>query len=342
MAKTALITGITGQDGSYLAELLLEKDYRVVGLIRRNSGGQLANAQHLVGRVELIHGDLIDQSNLNKVVKQAQPDEVYNLAAQSVPRESWKSAIYTGEVTALGPQRVLEACLEHAPKARFYQASSSEIYGEQPVEKINEETPLWANNPYGVAKAYAHRQVAVYRESYDLHASAGILFNHESPRRGIDFLTRKITMAAACIKANKKEVPINEDGEPLVRNGKVELGDLDSKRDWGFSGDYVRAMWTMLQQDTAEDYVIGTGVLKTVRDVCQVAFERVGLDWEDHVVSSQKFLRPTEISAMVADSSKAKKKLGWEPAVSFEELIQMMVDSDLALVGGGSPGQASG
>lgn len=330
--KTALVTGITGQDGSYLAELLLEKKYRVVGLIRRNAGSTLANATHLIGQVEMIHGDLLDQSNLNKVVKQVQPDEIYSLAAQSVPRESWKSAIYTGEVTALGPQRLLEAMLEHAPKARFYQASSSEIYGEQATEKINEETPLWANNPYGVAKAYAHRQVAVYRESYGIHASAGILFNHESPRRGIDFLTRKITTAAACIKTGTDRVPINEDGEPLVKDGVVEIGNLDAQRDWGFSRDYVEAMWTMLQQDTPDDYVIGTGVLKTVQDVCEVAFTRVGLNWQDHVKVSDKFQRPTEISAMVADYSKAKNALGWEPKTTFEELITMMVDSDVALL----------
>ncbi len=330
--KTALITGISGQDGSYLADYLLQKDYRVVGLIRRNAGSHLANAQHLIGSVELIHGDLTDQSNLNKVVKQAKPDEIYSLAAQSVPRESWKSAIFTGEVTALGPQRLLEAMLEHAPKARFYQASSSEVYGEQHDTTINEASPLWANNPYGVAKAYAHRQVAVYRESYDIHASAGILFNHESPRRGIDFITRKITMAAACIKTNTKDVPINEDGRPLVKDGKVEIGDPDAQRDWGFSGDYVKAMWLIVQQDKPDDYVIGTGVLKTVRDVCQVAFDRVDLNWEDHVVSSDRFKRPTEISPMVADYAKAKRVLGWEPETTFEELIQMMVDSDVALL----------
>ncbi len=332
--KTALITGITGQDGSYLAEFLLEKGYRVTGLIRRNSGSALANASHLIGKVEMIHGDLLDQSNLNKVVKQVKPDEIYSLAAQSVPRESWKSALYTGEVTALGPQRLLEAMLEHAPRARFYQASSSEIYGEQKTQKINEGAPLMANNPYGVAKAYAHRMVAVYRQSYDLHASAGILFNHESPRRGIDFLTRKLTMAAACIKANKQDVPINEDGNPLVKDGIVEIGNLDAQRDWGFSGDYVRAMWMMLQQDKPDDYVIGTGVLKTVQDVCEVAFSRIGLDWQEHVKVSDRFQRPTEISAMVADTSKASSKLGWKPEVGFEELIQMMVDADLALAGG--------
>jgi GDPmannose 4,6-dehydratase len=330
--KTALITGVTGQDGSYLAELLLDKGYKVVGLIRRNSSSHLSNAEHLIGKVEFVHGDLTDQSNLNKVVKQAKPDEVYNLAAQSVPRESWKSALYTGEVTALGPQRVMEAVLEHAPKARFYQASSSEIYGAQKQEKINEEASLWANNPYGVAKAYAHRQVAVYRESYDFHASAGILFNHESPRRGIDFLSRKITMGVALIKAGSKNVPINEDGEPMVKDGILELGDITNQRDWGYSGDYVRAMWMMLQQDEPDDYVIGTGVLKSVQDVCEVAFVHVGLSWQDHVRSVDKFKRPTEISAMVADATKAREKLGWKPEVTFEELITMMVDSDLGLV----------
>lgn len=331
--KKALITGCTGQDGSYLAELLLEKGYQVHGLIRRNSGSHLANAQDLIGRVRFIHGDLLDQSNLNKVMKDVRPDEIYSLAAQSVPRESWKSALYTGEVTALGPQRLLEAMLEHAPKARFYQASSSEIYGAQTSQKINEDAPLWANNPYGVAKAYAHRQVAVYRESYGIHASAGILFNHESPRRGIDFLTRKITMAAACAKTGTKDVPINEDGHPLVdKDGVVEIGDLDSKRDWGFSGDYVGAMWSMMQQDTPDDYVIGTGVLKTVRDVCETAYSRLGLKWQDHVRVSERFKRPTEISPMVADFSKAKRVLGWEPSVDFEELITMMVDSDVAVL----------
>ena len=332
MAKTALVTGITGQDGSYLAELLLEKGYRVVGLIRRNAGAHLSNAQHLIGSVEFIHGDLIDQSNLNKIVKQVKPDEVYNLAAQSVPRESWKSALYTGEVTALGPQRVLEAVLEHAPKARFYQASSSEVFGEQQQQKIDENAPLFANNPYGVSKAYAHRMTGVYRDSYDLHASTGILFNHESPRRGVDFLTRKITTAAACIKTHTKNVPINEDGEPLVKDGIVEIGNLEAQRDWGFSGDYVRAMWLIMQQDEPDDYVIGTGVLKSVQDVCETAFKHVGLNWQDHVRESAKFKRPTEISPMYADCTKAKEKLGWEPEVTFDELIKMMVDSDVALV----------
>ena len=330
--KTALVTGITGQDGSYLAEFLLDKGYKVVGLIRRNSGTHLSNAEHLIGRVEFIHGDLLDQSNLNKVMELAKPDEIYSLAAQSVPRESWKSALYTGEVTALGPQRLLEAMLEHAPKARFYQASSSEIYGEQKTIKITEDSPLNANNPYGVAKAYAHRMVKVYRDSYDLHASTGALFNHESPRRGIDFLTRKITMGAACIKAEVSDVPINEDGEPLVKDGILEIGDLKSQRDWGYSGDYIQAMWLMLQQDKPDDYVIGTGVLKTVQDVCEVAFGHLGLKWQDHIKVSDRFKRPTEISPMVADCSKAKRKLGWEPKVSFDELIKMMVDSDLGLV----------
>lgn len=331
--KTALITGITGQDGSYLAEFLLEKGYRVVGLTRRNSGSNLSNAQHLIGKVEFAAGDLLDQSNLNKVVKEVKPDEIYSLAAQSVPRDSWKTALYTGEVTALGPQRLLEAMLEHAPKARFYQASTSEIFGEQEAERINEDAPLWANNPYGVAKAYAHRQVAVYRESYGIHASAGILFNHESPRRGLDFLTRKITMAAACAKTGTKDAPINENGDPLVdEHGVVEIGTLEAKRDWGFSGDYIEAMWLMLQQEKPDDYVIGTGVLKTVQDVCEIAYARAGLDWQKHVKVSDTFKRPTEISAMVANFSKAKKVLGWEPKVDFQRLIEMMVDSDVALL----------
>lgn len=330
LRKTALVTGITGQDGSYLADLLLEKDYRVVGLVRRNSGSYLNNAQHLIGKVDFEYGDLTDQSCLNKIVKALKPDEIYNMAAQSQPHGSWKMALFTGEVTALGPQRLLEAMLEFVPKARFYQASSSEIFGNKQPTVVNENAPLNPNNPYGVAKAYAHRITQVYRESYNLFAATGILFNHESPRRGFDFVTRKIARGAAELRVNGLSNVTTEEGKPIVENGKLELGNLDAQRDWGFAGDYVDAMWRMLQLDWPDDFVIGTGILHTVRDVCEIAFTHVGLDWREHVVESKLYKRPTEISAMAANYHKATQVLGWTPQVNFVTLIRTMVDADLA------------
>jgi GDPmannose 4,6-dehydratase len=331
--KTALVTGISGQDGYYLAELLLKKGYRVVGMVRRTSGAwrpaQQGIVPGLVDRVEFVHGDLMDQTSLNRVVESCQPDEIYNLAAQSVPRNSWQLPLYTADVTGIGAQRMLEAALQFAPQARFYQASSSEIFGHQQRKVLNETSPLRPNNPYGVAKAYAHQIVAVYRATYDFHASSGILFNHESPFRSPDFLTRKVSLAAACISTGVRSVPTNEDGEPLVVNRKVRIGNLDTHRDWGFAGDYVSAMWLMLQQDVPDDYVVGTGSLKTVRDCCQVAFSHVGLNWEDHVVVDKQFERPTEISPIAADSAKARRVLEWEPKVGFDALIKMMVDEDV-------------
>ncbi|GAB4575939.1 MAG: GDP-mannose 4,6-dehydratase [Anaerolineae bacterium] len=327
--KTALVTGITGQDGSYLAELLLEKGYRVVGLVRRSTQYRYPNIDHLIGRVTLAYGDLMDAESIAHVIGEYQPDEVYNLAAQSVPADSWRQPMVTGEITALGPVRMMEAIRKLRPRARFYQASSREVFGGVPVEVCNEETPMLANNPYGVAKTYAHQMVLTYRESYGLFACGGILFNHESPRRALHFVTRKVTMAAACIKLGIKHPPVNEAGEPLVEGGKVRLGNLDAVRDWGYAREYVEAMWLMLQQDTPRDYVIATNTAYTVRDLCRVAFEHVGLNWEDHVEIDPRFLRPTEINASRGDYARAQRELGWQPRTTFEDLIRMMVEADL-------------
>ncbi len=332
--KTALITGITGQDGSYLAELLLEKGYRVVGLARRSTHYRSPNLDHLVGRVTLEYGDLIDGANLETLVAEYQPDEIYNLAAQSVPADSWRQPIVTGEITALGTLRMLEATRKHAPQARFYQASSREIYGGVQDEVCDENTPFLANNPYGIAKLYAHLMTINYRQSYGLYACGGILFNHESPRRSLHFVTRKVTMAVACIHLGVERPPVNEAGEPLVRAGKVHLGNLDSVRDWGYAREYVEAMWLMLQQETPGDYVIGTNTAYTVRDLCQVAFDHVGLDWRDYVEVDPRFMRPTEIAASRGDYGRAKADLGWEPRTSFEALIRLMVDEDIRRLSG--------
>lgn len=329
MAKTALIIGVTSQDGSYLADLLLEKGYTVVGTIRRSTNYSHPNISHLLGKITIEAADLLDIESLGAVIKKHQPDEVYNIAAQSVPADSWNHPFYTGEITALGPVRVLEAVKNLCPKARVYQATSREIFGNIQAESANEQTPIDANNPYGIAKAYAHMMVKCYRESYDMFTCGGILFNHESPRRSIHFVTRKITAGVACIKNNVKNPPLNEAGEPIVKDGKLQLGLLDAQRDWGFAKEYVEAMWLMLQQDTPQDYVIGTNTTHSVKDFCQAAFGVVGLSWEDHVVSDQKFMRPTEIKELKGDSSKAKLDLRWEPKVSFEELVKIMVDADL-------------
>ncbi len=329
--KTAVIIGVSSQDGSYLADLLLSKNYRVVGTIRRSTTLVHENIEHLKGKIIITAADLIDQESLNRVMQEYQPDEVYNIAAQSVPGDSWSHPMYTGEVTALGPVRVFEAVRHFCPKAKVYQATSREIYGGvEGVESANEQTPVFANNPYGIAKAYAHMMIDCYRKSYGMFVCGGMLFNHESPRRGLHFVTRKISMGVACIKLGIKNPPINELGEPLVdANSKLHLGDLNAMRDWGYSKEYVEAMWLMLQQDTPKDFVIGTNTNYSIKDACKAAFEHVGLNWEDHVISNQKLIRPTEITDMKGDFSLAKKELGWEPKVFMPELMALMVDSDL-------------
>ena len=312
---TALITGITGQDGSYLAELLLDKGYRVVGIVRRSSTTPYERIAHLVDKIELVSADLLDQTSLTDAVHDCQPDEIYNLAAQSFVQTSWSQPVLTGEFTALGVTRVLEAMKKAAPKARFYQASSSEMFGKVQESPQRETTPFYPRSPYGVAKVYGHCITVNYRESFGLYAVSGILFNHESPRRGLEFVTRKVTDAVARIKLGLAK--------------EVRLGNLDSRRDWGFAGDYVEAMWLMLQQDLPDDYVIGTGHTCSVRDLCQVAFGRAGLDYRDYVVQDQRYFRPAEVDLLVADPGKARARLGWEPKVSFEQLVHMMVDADL-------------
>ena len=314
--KTALITGITGQDGSYLAEFLLAKGYRVVGVVRRSSTTPYERIGHLVDKVELVSADLLDQTSLTDAVHDAQPDEIYNLAAQSFVQASWPQPVLTGEFTALGVTRMLEAMKKAAPKARFYQASSSEMFGKVHETPQTETTPFYPRSPYGVAKVYGHWITVNYRESFGLYAVSGILFNHESPRRGLEFVTRKVTDAAARIK--------------LGRAKTIALGNLESRRDWGFAGDYVEAMWMMLQEAEPDDYVISTGHTWTVRELCDAAFKRVGLDYREHVVQDPKFFRPAEVDLLVGDPSKAAKKLGWTPKVGFHKLVEMMVDADLA------------
>jgi GDPmannose 4,6-dehydratase len=313
---TALITGITGQDGSYLAEHLLEKGYRVVGVVRRSSTAPYERIAHLIDRVELASADLLDQHSLLEAVAAYRPDEVYNLAAQSFVQTSWTQPVLTGEFTALGVTRMLEAIRRGAPHARFYQASSSEQFGKVVETPQRETTPFYPRSPYGVAKVYGHWITVNYRESYGMYAVSGILFNHESARRGLEFVTRKITDGVARIKAGLAT--------------ELRLGNLDARRDWGFAGDYVDAMWRMLQQNSPEDYVIGTGVTHSVRDFCEIAFSSVGLDYRDYVVQDPKYFRPAEVDLLVADPAKARARLGWEPRVSFAELVQTMVDADLA------------
>ena len=330
--KTAFITGITGQDGSYLAELLLAKGYKVVGLVRRSSHYHHPNIDSLIGKVVLEHGDLIDAHNLDKIIINHQPDEVYNLAAQSVPADSWNQPIVTGEITALGVIRVLESLRQYKPDARFYQATSREIYGGVSDERIDESAPYNANNPYGVAKLYAHQITETYRDSYGMFACGGILFNHESPRRSLHFVTRKVTMGAACIKLGIQTPPLNEVGQPLVSEGKLKMGNLNAVRDWGFAKEYVEAMWAMLQQTQPRDYIIATNTIYSIRDLCEVAFARVDLNWEDHIDIDAEFIRPTEIGASRGDYNRAKNELGWEPRTFFKDLIEIMVDADLQLL----------
>jgi GDPmannose 4,6-dehydratase len=312
---TALITGVTGQDGSYLAELLLAKGYRVVGTVRRSSTTPYERIAHLVDHVELVSADLLDQTSLTDVVGEYQPDEIYNLAAQSFVQTSWTQPVLTGEFTALGVTRMLEAVKKAAPTARFYQASSSEMFGKVVETPQRETTPFYPRSPYGVAKVYGHWITVNYRESFGLYAVSGILFNHESPRRGLEFVTRKVTDAVARIK--------------LGVGKELRLGNLDAHRDWGFAGDYVDAMWRMLQQAEPGDYVVGTGESHSVRDLCETAFEHVGLDYREFVKRDARFVRPAEVDLLVADPTKAKTQLGWTPAVDFRSLVRMMVDADL-------------
>jgi GDPmannose 4,6-dehydratase len=314
----AVITGITGQDGSYLAEFLLEKGYEVYGVVRRSSTENFERIAHIRDQINLEQADLLDQLSLNHIMRNVEPDEVYNLAAQSFVPTSWSQPILTGEFTGLGVTRVLESIRAVDKDIKFYQASSSEMFGKVLEVPQSEATPFYPRSPYGVAKVYGHFITVNYRESYDMFAASGILFNHESPRRGLEFVTRKITNAVAKIKNGMQK--------------ELRLGNLDSKRDWGFAGDYVHAMWLMLQQDTADDYVIGTGQTHKVREFCRIAFEHVGLNYEDYVVVDKAFYRPAEVDLLVADPKKAKDKLGWEPKVSFEQLVTMMVDEDMKII----------
>jgi GDPmannose 4,6-dehydratase len=312
----ALITGITGQDGSYLAEFLLEKGYDVVGMVRRTSHHSYERIDHLLDRIEIVAADLLDQHSLTVVLQDVRPDEVYNLAAQSFVPTSWNQPVLTGEFTALGVTRILEAIRLVHPKARFYQASSSEMFGKVTETPQRETTPFYPRSPYGVAKVYGHWITVNYRESYDLFAVSGILFNHESPRRGIEFVTRKVSDGVARIKLG------------LARD--LHLGNLDARRDWGYAGDYVEAMWRMLQQPDPRDYVVGMGETHSVRELADIAFRHVGLDYRDCVVSDRRYYRPAEVELLLADPTRAQRELGWKPKVNFEQLVTMMVDADLA------------
>ncbi len=318
MSKRALITGITGQDGSYLAEFLLGKGYEVYGLVRRTSTINFSRIEHIQDDLTLIPGDMLDQTSLQTALAQCQPQEIYNLAAQSFVQTSWGQPVFTGDVTALGVTRLLDAIRHVDPTIRFYQASSSEMFGKVREVPQRETTPFYPRSPYGVAKVYGHWITINYRESYNLHATSGILFNHESPRRGMEFVTRKVTHTAARIKLGMAK--------------ELRLGNLDSQRDWGFAGDYVEAMWLMLQQDAPDDYVVATGETHHVEELVQTAFDHVGLDWHDYVVQDPRFMRPAEVDLLVGDPSKAGEQLGWEPRVTFAELVRMMVESDLKLL----------
>mgnify|MGYP001174170071 CR=1 FL=1 len=313
---TALITGITGQDGSYLAELLLDKGYEVWGMVRRASTESYDRIEHIRERINLVQGDLLDQPSLTQALAESEPDEVYNLAAQSFVPTSWSQPVLTAEFTAVGVTRLLEAIKQVDPRIRFYQASSSEMFGKVQEVPQSEATPLYPRSPYGVAKCYGHYITVNYRESYGMHCSSGILFNHESPRRGLEFVTRKVTDGVARIK--------------LGLTDHLAMGNLDAKRDWGFAGDYVEAMWRMLQQDEPEDYVVATGETHTVERLVELAFGHAALDWREHVRTDERFVRPAEVDLLIGDAAKARERLGWQPTVSFEELIAMMVDADIA------------
>jgi len=314
----ALITGITGQDGSYLADFLLEKGYEVVGMVRRTSTVNFSRIHHIQDRITLASGDLLDQVSLINILQEQKPDEVYNLAAQSFVPTSWKQPVFTGDVTALGVTRMLEAIRTVDKEIRFYQASSSEMFGKVREVPQNEDTPFYPRSPYGVAKVYGHWITVNYRESYDLHATSGILFNHESPRRGLEFVTRKVTYGAARIKLDLAD--------------ELRLGNLDSRRDWGYAGDYVEAMWLMLQQPEPDDYVVATEETHSIRELCEEAFGYLDLDWQEYVGQDPRFMRPAEVDLLVGDASKARRVLGWKPRVDFRGLVRMMVDSDLDLL----------
>ena len=316
--RVALITGITGQDGSYLAEFLLEQGYEVIGMVRRSSTVNFARIHHIQDRITLVSGDLLDQVSLISILQEHQPGEVYNLAAQSFVPTSWKQPVFTGDVTALGVTRMLEAIRTVDESIRFYQASSSEMFGKVREVPQNENTPFYPRSPYGVAKVYGHWITVNYRESYGLHATSGILFNHESPRRGLEFVTRKVTYGVARIK--------------LGLANELRLGNLDSRRDWGYAGDYVQAMWLMLQQSEPDDYVVATGETHAIRELCEEAFGYVDLDWQEYVVQDPRFMRPAEVDLLVGDASKAGRVLGWEPRVTFRQLVRMMLDADIALL----------
>ena len=316
--RRALITGITGQDGSYLAEFLLQQGYEVSGLIRRSSTVNVERIRHFQDDVRLLSGDLLDQNSLMSAIQEAQPQEVYNLGAQSFVPASWEQPLLTGEITGLGVTRLLEAIRSTDPSIRFYQASTSELFGKVHESPQSETTPFYPRSPYGVSKMYGHWITINYRESYGLYATNGILFNHESPRRGMEFVTRKITHGVARIKHGQAT--------------KLPLGNLDARRDWGFAGDFVRAMWLMLQQDKPDDFVIATGVDRTIREFCEVAFSCADLDWEQYVTIDERFLRPAEVEILRGDPAKAKRVLNWEPEVSFEEMVRLMVERDLELI----------
>ncbi len=321
MTKRALITGVTGQDGSYLAEFLLEKGYEVIGMVRRTSTINFDRISHIQGQIELAHGDLLDQVSMINILREYRPQEVYNLAAQSFVPTSWKQPVLTGEFTALGVTRMLDAIRTIDGNIKFYQASSSEMFGKVREVPQKETTPFYPRSPYGVAKVYGHWITVNYRESYDLFACSGILFNHESPRRGLEFVTRKVTHGVARIKLGLEQ--------------ELRLGNLESERDWGFAGDYVKAMWMMLQQEAPDDYVVATGETHSVRRLCEVAFSHVGLDYKDYVKTDPRFMRPAEVDQLVGDPTKARTKLGWKPDVTFEGLIQMMVDADIEMLQNG-------
>lgn len=318
MEKTALVTGVTGQDGSYLAEMLLGRGYDVIGMVRRSSTVNWERIAHFQDRITIAYGDVLDEVSLINVLREYRPREVYNLAAQSFVPTSWVQPVLTGEFTALGVTRMLDAVRIVDPMIRFYQASSSEMFGKVQAVPQTEATPFYPRSPYGVAKLYGHWITVNYRESYGLHASSGILFNHESPRRGVEFVSRKITRAVAQIRFGLAK--------------ELRLGNLDAERDWGFAGDYVEAMWLMLQQDEPGDYVISSDETHSVRELCELAFGHVGLDWQEHVVLDERFIRPAEVDLLIGDSTKARTKLGWKPKIDFPALIRMMVDADLALV----------
>jgi len=320
MAGKALITGITGQDGSYLAELLLDKGYEVFGMVRRSSTETIGRIEHIKDRITFLQADLLDQASLTKALEEAAPDEIFNLAAQSFVPTSWSQPVLTGQITGMGVTRMLEAVRQVAPKARFYQASSSEMFGKVREVPQTEMTPFHPRSPYAVAKTYGHHITVNYRESYGLFAASGILFNHESPRRGLEFVTRKITDGVARIKLGLAD--------------ELRLGNLDSQRDWGYAGDYVHAMWLMLQQDEPDNFVIATGRTHSIKDFLDIAFAHVDLDWAGYVKQDPRYLRPAEVDQLIGDAGKAKKVLGWEPTVDFKGLVTMMVDADLKLLGG--------